>query len=124
MIQRFTLTAIVAVLLMAASLAGAQPGRLRIRVTDPTGAAVPTAYVSLLGADYHPVRSIQANNEGETIWTGLPPGNYRFRVDVLGFQFRLLTVTIRGCEETKAEAQLELGYTGMFDPVAQEVVVN
>ena len=100
---------LVGALLTTVSPLFAQTGRVRIRVTDVTGAVVSGAEGSLLGADNKPKRTVRANDHGEIVWTDLPMGNCRFRVTMLGFRDRRLTVTLRNSDEVKIEAQLEVG---------------
>jgi uncharacterized surface anchored protein len=90
----------------------AQTGRVRIRVTDVTGAVIPGAVVSLLGPDDKSVRTAQADEVGEIVFTGLPFGDCRFTVVAPGFKTRPLTITIRSGDELKIEAALEVGSMG------------
>jgi len=73
----------------------AQSGRVRIHVTDVTGAAVPQAEATLLGADGEPPRTVKANEVGEIVLTDLPIGGSRLRVQCTGFNYLPLTVTVR-----------------------------
>ena len=59
-------------LLKAVSPLMAQAGRVRIRVTDASGAVITKAWASLLGADGKPIREAHANEAGEIILTDLP----------------------------------------------------
>jgi uncharacterized surface anchored protein len=91
----------------------AQTGRVRIRVTDPTGAVVPGAEVSVLGSDtMKPVRTERTNAAGEVAWTDLPFGDSRFTISQPGFRMRPLTVTLRDGDEVNLEAVLELVIVG------------
>ncbi len=87
----------------------AQTGRVRIRVIDILGSAIPMATVSLLGADDQPTRTEVANDAGESVWPDLPLGFSRLRVTVRGFNPRLLTVTVTKGEEQMLDARLEVG---------------
>lgn len=100
--------ALVGVLLLAISPLFAQTGGLRIRVTDPTGAVVPTAAVSLLGPDDHPIRTMEATETGEIVFTDLPLGASRFSVHSPGFRICRVGATIRDTDEQKVEARLEV----------------
>jgi Carboxypeptidase regulatory-like domain len=103
---------LVGALLTAISPLMAQTGRVRIRVTDATGAVVPGAVASLLGADDKPVRTAQSDGMGEIEFGDLPFGDCRFTVATPGFQTRRLTVTIRNGDEVKIEATLEIAFMG------------
>lgn len=86
----------------------AQSGRIRIRVTDVTGAVVPDSVASLLGEDGKPIRTAYANETGEIEFADLPMGNSRFIVQRPGFKRLPLTVTVRSGDEIKVQAQLEV----------------
>jgi hypothetical protein len=103
---------LIGALLTAVAPLWGQTGRVRIRVTDPSEAAVPMAQVSLLHADDKPTRTVAANDSGEVLWTDLPSGDAHFLVIVPGFNSRKLTVTIRNGDEQTVEARLELGFIG------------
>jgi hypothetical protein len=91
----------------------AQTGRVRIQVTDVTGAVIPGAVALLLGRDDESVRIAQADAVGEVVFTDLPFGDSRFRIAAPGFKKRPLTVTIRNGDEVKIEAELEIGPSTM-----------
>src|SRR5579862_122296 len=101
-------------LLTAISPLMAQAGRVRIRVTDPMDAVIPTAEASLLGPDNKPTRTEKANEAGEIVIADLPLGDCRLAVFAPGFSARRLTVTVRGGDELKVEARLEVGIVGEF----------
>jgi hypothetical protein len=100
----------VGALLTAISPLMAQTGRVRIRVTDATGAVVPGAVGSLLGTDDKSKKT--ANEAGEIVFTDLPFGDCRFTVAMPGFKNRSMTTTIRNGDEVKIEAVLEIGSMG------------
>jgi hypothetical protein len=107
-------------LLTAAAPLWAQIGRVRIRVTDITGAVIPAAEASLLGPNGKSILTLSANDNGEIVWTDLPLGESRFQVIVPGFKLRQLAAMIRNGDEQKIEARLELGTVGgvvSVDPV-------
>jgi hypothetical protein len=86
----------------------AQSGRVRIRVTDVTGAVVPGSVASLLGEDGKPIQTAYSNETGEIEFADLPMGNSRFVVQRSGFKSLPLTVTVRSGDEIKVQAQLEV----------------
>jgi len=90
----------------------AQSGRVLIRVTDATGAMVPGAQVSLLGENGKPLRSLQTDERGETVFNDLPIGNSQLRVYCLGFKRLPLTVTVRSSDEVRVAAKLEIATMG------------
>jgi len=105
---------LVGALLTAISPLMAQAGRVRIRVTDPTGAVIPKAEVSLVGPDDKPTQTAVANDAGEIVFVGLPFGDCRFAVVAQGFNKRPLTVTLRNGDEVKIETFLEASIVGEF----------
>lgn len=93
----------------------AQSGRVRIRVTDATGAVIgerPEA--SLLGNDAKPILTAHANEVGEIVLTGLPIGDSRITVTWPGFKNSSRIVTIRNADELKIDATLEIGTVGTY----------
>jgi hypothetical protein len=105
---------LVGALLTAISPLMAQAGRVRIRVTDPTGAVIPTAQASLLGPDDKPTRTEQANESGEIVFADLPVGDCRFAVVSIGFATQRLTATLRNGDEVELETALQVGTVGEF----------
>lgn len=95
-------TALLALLpfLPAGAFAQSGSGAVRGLVTDPSGATVPGATVSVKGAK-GVVKVATTREDGKYIIGGLPPGNYTVRVSAKGF---------RGYEKTDlaiADAQLQ-----------------
>jgi hypothetical protein len=103
---------LVGALLTAISPLMAQTGRVLIRVTDASGAVIPGAVASLLGADDKVIRTARSDGLGEIVLTDLPFGDSRFTIATPGFQTRRLTVTIRNGDEVKIETTLEIGLMG------------
>ena len=98
--------AILVVLYCCSSHVWAQSGSVRIRVTDLAKSVIPGADVSLLEANDQPIRTLSSNDSGESVWTGLPLGESRFRVSEPGFTSRMVAVTIHGAEEQNVEVRL------------------
>jgi hypothetical protein len=80
--QRLVLSALGAV--FAGSLAAQAPANLRGVVTDPSGASVPGATITLTGPNSF-VRVAQTDSSGTYTLPGLPPGSYTVRVGASGF---------------------------------------
>ena len=98
----------------------AQSGRVRIRVTDPTGAVIPGAEASLFGTDNQPKLIMKADDLGEIVLTDLPIGDSRVIVSCRGFSSLPLTVTVRNSDEVKVEARLVLGTMGTMVKVERK----
>src|SRR2546428_35828 len=59
-------------------------------VTDPQGAAVPNAIVTIKNVDQGTVRTVQTNSDGEFQALLLRPGLYEINVTAQGFASQLL----------------------------------
>jgi len=113
-------TVLVGALLTVISPLMAQSGRVRIRVTDPTGAVIPGAEASLFGTDNQPKLIMKADDLGEIVLTDLPIGDSRVIVSCRGFSSLPLTVTVRNSDEVKVEARLVLGTMGTMVKVERK----
>ena len=103
----------------------AQSGRVRIRVTDASGAVVPQAEASELKGEYDYVaRTVKATDAEEIIFTDLPMGVLRLRITCPGFNSLPMTVTVRNGDELKVEAKLEIGSVGgtvLVEPIRDDL---
>jgi hypothetical protein len=59
---------------------------LRGTVTDPSGAAVPKATVTLTNVDVNTPRTTTTGPQGDYSFLSLPPGNYQLVVETAGFE--------------------------------------
>ncbi len=84
----FSLVSIVLVLLFAAPYAGAQStgGRIRGTISDPSGASVAAATVTLINEATHSTRDVQSGASGEYIFIEVPVGSYEIDVKQAGFK--------------------------------------
>ena len=73
-------------LLCAVASAQVNVGSITGTVTDPTGAAVAAASVSLTGEDTGVVLRATTNSAGTYLFTTLRPGQYRVAVEAAGFK--------------------------------------
>src|SRR5919202_446599 len=117
---RLMLTALVFVLL-AASLVFAQgtSATLSGTVTDPQGAVVPAATLTIINIDTGQQRQVQSNDAGFYRAVGLSPGNYEVKVERQGFNAEIqrgLKLTV--AEDAVANITLSVG------SVQESVVVN
>jgi uncharacterized surface anchored protein len=99
---------LVGALLTAISPLMAQSGRVRIRVTDVTGAVISGAQVSQVGSDRMPIQTATSDSSGEAVFANLPMGDCRFVAASPGFVQRNLTVFISDTDEMKVETTLEI----------------
>ena len=63
-------------------------------VTDPTGAVIPSATVTLLNKETAKTQQVTASDEGFYRFTGLAPGQYSISVEQSGFKKSVLDVTV------------------------------
>ena len=81
-------------------------------VTDPTGAAVPEAKVTVTNSDTGIVRATISNSSGSYAAHELPIGHYNVRVEALGFKaFEQKAITLNVNDTIRADAALQLGQT-------------
>jgi len=81
-------------------LTGQSTGTLRGIVTDPSGAAIPGAVITVTGENGQ-VRSVTSMAEGNYVLSGLPPGSYSVEASTAGFaQARPAPIVIEGGEIT------------------------
>jgi Carboxypeptidase regulatory-like domain len=76
--------AVLVVVLAASSFAQEGKGALRGQVTDPSGAAIPSANVIMTPANGSPI-AIQSNDQGMYEFKSLPAGKYTLTVAANGF---------------------------------------
>ena len=114
--------ALVAVALTFAGTAVAQTrdGILRVVVLDPSGAVIVNATVRLLPVEPSgPATEKLTNQQGEAIFTALPPGRYSASAEFPGFDPKQIDdVRLRGGSNARREMKLNLA------KVAEDVVVG
>jgi hypothetical protein len=118
-------------LLMAAmsALAFAQStttGAIGIVVTDPTGAVVPSATVTVRNVETSKEVTATTDNEGRARAVNLDPGNYTVIVNATGFgAYTQEQVVVEVGRVTTIDAPLQVGQaTGSVDVAAEAPVIN
>src|SRR5271168_3160469 len=83
---QFTLI-VVAGILLTINSASAQTGTASIlgTVSDPNGAVVPGAKISIKNIDTNQEFIVTSDSAGAYVAAGLPPGNYELRAEKTGF---------------------------------------
>ena len=95
---------VVVMLLMPANLVGqVAVGGLTGNVTDPTGAVIPGARVTLTKSDTKASFSADTSGDGKYLFSSLPPGEYEVRVSKQGFADQVKKVVVN------------VGHTGSLD---------
>ena len=95
-------------LLLTAWPLTAQTGSVRIQVTDPKGALVTRANVSLADSWNRVIRTLSTNDAGEILWTNVPLGRSYFSVNVPGFNILRIALTVCDSREQHIQAKLPL----------------
>jgi len=103
-----------AVLLLAGNLGHAQSalGSITVFVTDPQGAVIPGATVTLAGVDTNVKHTETTSTEGNYVFAGVAPGNYTVTVTASGFrELRSSVLTETAAQNQRFDARLEVGET-------------
>lgn len=79
---------------------------------DPAGDPVPKASIAVLDGEDKAVQSVESDESGEAIMTGLPLGDSRFAVTSPGFEKRRLTLTFHNGKEVKVEVHISVSIIG------------
>jgi hypothetical protein len=106
------LTVVVLLVLVTpqASLSQGITGSISGTVTDPSGAAIGKATVTISNVDTGATRIIQTSDAGTYEVTQLLPGNYNVKVDKVGFKvFEQKAITIQIDQVAVVNAQLPVG---------------
>jgi hypothetical protein len=109
---RFPLFAILLLATFVSSLFGqsAGTGALTGTVTDPTGAVIPNATVTLTNSGTNLVRTTSTGADGLYRFSLIEPGQYRVRFTAMGFKTSEVTsVTINVTETPVLDRALEVG---------------
>jgi hypothetical protein len=97
-----------ALALLALTLSAQTPASLRGTVTDPSGAGVPGASVTVTGPAGL-VRVVKTGSNGGYAFTGLPPGSYTLRIAATGFSlFENMQLELTAARATTADARLAI----------------
>ncbi|HLH05064.1 MAG TPA: TonB-dependent receptor [Bryobacteraceae bacterium] len=99
-----------AFLLFAVSLHAQFRGGFQGTVTDPSGAVVPDAKVTVTNADTNISRDTTTNGDGVYSVPGLGPGRYNIKVEKTGFTTRVLNdITLVSEQIQSQDVQLQVG---------------
>src|SRR5215467_5728654 len=84
-------------------------GGLRGTVSDPTGAAIPKAGVTLTNLETKATRTQEVNANGEFTFELLTPGQYEVKVDAAGFGTSTTQVQVSTGQYADVPFRLEVG---------------
>ncbi|MFN0120628.1 MAG: carboxypeptidase regulatory-like domain-containing protein [Blastocatellia bacterium] len=102
---------LLALVLLCASILSAQTtnGALRGAVTDPTGAVIPGAAVSVKNTDTSATRAAVSGADGGFTVDNLAPGAYEITVDAKGFQKQIRRLTVLTGSSVEENFALTIG---------------
>ncbi|MBV9762926.1 MAG: carboxypeptidase regulatory-like domain-containing protein [Acidobacteriaceae bacterium] len=96
--------------LLFAACAWAQEGSITGTVKDASGAAVPSANVSIKSIEQGFTRTTPTNGTGDYLVSGLPAGHYDINVAAAGFQqYAVKDLILRVGDKARADATLKVG---------------
>ena len=112
--------------LLAVSAAFAQTASLTGRVTDPSGAIVPQAAVTVQSVDSSVSTTVQSNEQGYYNFPSLLPGSYNLSVSKAGFKpVRQTNLALAVQQAARIDLTLEVGaVTETVDVSAQAVLLD
>lgn len=89
-------------------------------VTDPQGAAVPDAKVTIAGVDAGINRAVATNSSGYFSAGALAPSSCNIKIEAANFKTSSTKATVQVCPITSANVKLELGSSRTTVEVTEE----
>jgi Carboxypeptidase regulatory-like domain/TonB dependent receptor len=112
MAHRWLLLLIVGYFLSAAAFASGPTGSITGTVTDPSGAVVRAARLTVINEGTNAVRSAETNDDGDFTVALLPPGRYRVTAESTGFRKSIFNdVSVDVDQTVRIDFKLEVGAT-------------
>lgn len=110
---------------MLASFAQSTFGTITGTVTDPTGAVLPNATVTLTNKNTQAVRTVTANSEGTYLAVNLDPGLYRIEIAASGFAKFVREVELLARQIARIDARIETAaMSAQVDVVASGAITT
>jgi hypothetical protein len=79
-------------------------------VTDPSGAAIPNAKVSVQSQEHGIAQTTTTNGDGNYLISAVPPGNYQLTIVSPGFKkYEAKGIILRVAQKARADASLQVG---------------
>lgn len=123
-VVRNSLTFVISFVLAVAAAAQTFTGSITGTVTDPAGAIVPAATLSLTNLDTNETRRQASNESGEYTFAAVPPGRYRLVVEQPGFKrFVQEPIEIRVQQFLSLDLALEVGQANQTVEVSGQVAL-
>jgi Carboxypeptidase regulatory-like domain len=101
----------------------AQPGQLGGYVTDPTGAAIPNARVTVTSSEGGVVRSTATDSAGRWIVAGMQSGSYKVKAEMPGFNATQYNVNYDATQSAMYDFTLKVGSVSSTVEVTAEAPV-
>src|ERR1700747_298730 len=98
--QEFCLVVLMGTLSTAAGWGQVERGTVTGVITDPTGAVVAGANVSILSVNTNLVTKTESSSAGIYYLPSLPPGRYELRVEHAGFRPAVVSDIVLGADLT------------------------
>jgi len=98
--RRRLLLALLGLFLTPAVFAGGPTGTITGTVTDPSGAVVRNARITVINEATNTVRDVETNGDGDFTVALLPPGRYRVTAEVAGFRKSVFSDVIVDVDQT------------------------
>jgi hypothetical protein len=110
--SRFALLTLIVLLCALTAMAQIQNGQFAGTVTDPSGAAVPNAKITMTNAATGLSVTATSNGTGAYQVSELPPGTYKVTIEAAGFKtYSDSGVTLNAGSTTHVDAKMVLGQT-------------
>ncbi len=109
---RRRLLPLVGIVVAVAAFASGPTGTITGTVTDPSGAVVPKARITVRNEATNAVRSAGTNDDGDFTVALLPPGRYQVTAEGTGFRKSIFSdITVDVDQTVRADFALEVGAT-------------
>src|SRR5215470_7037546 len=100
-------------------------GSIRGTVTDPQGAVIQNATVTVTNKATGDIRKVSTNAEGIYAVENLLPGEYEVKIEAQGFATEVLTSVVQVGNTTSGDAALRVGAAGeIVDVVAEAPLID
>src|SRR4051812_25733125 len=110
MSKRLALSAVSLLLCSGVLLAQSERGTISGAVTDPSGAIVPGAKVTVTHISTNVAIGSVTNDTGSFVVPNLLPGDYAVRVEKAGFRSSVLNqITLNAASSVRADFTMEVG---------------
>lgn len=111
----------IAALMISAAFAQTETGQITGTVTDPTGAVVPDAKVTVRNVDTGATRNTTTGASGVYVAPNLLPGTYQLTVEATGFTTSQRQVVVQVGSRVGADVALAVGTAGTTIEVSETV---